>query len=61
MKVGSRADRVYIYYDYDGGWRGDRFLKLSQEADNKSLMSREGRKLELGAYNKKMRHKPIKK
>ena len=60
-KVKSRADRVYIYYDYDKNWRGDRYLHISQEADNKSLMSREGRKLNLSAYHKRMTPKPLKK
>ena len=53
-KVKSKADRVYRYYGYDGDWRKDKFLKLSQEADNKDLCSREGRKLNLMAYFKKM-------
>lgn len=53
-KVGSRADRVYSYYAYDNDWRRDRYLSISQEADNKPLESREGRKLNLHAYHKKM-------
>ena len=53
-KVKSKADRVYRYYHYNDEWRKDRFLRLSQEADNKELMSREGRKLNLHAYYKKM-------
>ena len=53
-KVGSRADRVYSYYNYNNNWNRDKFLKTSQEADNKSLQSREGRKLNLHAYHKLM-------
>lgn len=60
-KIGSRADRVYSYYANDRDWRGDRYLRISQEANNKSLQSREGRKLELSAYHKRMRVKPLKK
>lgn len=60
-KVGGRADRVYSYYDYDRDWRRDRYLSISQEANNKGLMSREGRKLSLYEYNKRMTYKPIKK
>ena len=33
-KVGSRADRVYSYYDNDRDWRSDRYLSISQEANN---------------------------
>ena len=53
-KVKSNADRVYRYYHYNDEWRKDRYLRLSQEANNKALMSREGRKLNLHAYYKKM-------
>lgn len=28
-KVGSKADRVYSYYDYDDSWRRDRYLRVS--------------------------------
>jgi len=54
-KVGDRADRVYSYYAYRDDWNKDNYLKKSQEADNKDLQSREGRKLNLGAYNARMR------
>lgn len=50
--MGSRADRVYCYYAYDNDWRRDKYLKTSQESDNKGLQSREGRKLNLHAYHK---------
>lgn len=53
-KVGSRADRVYTYYGYNNDWRRDKYLSISQEANNKPLESREGRKLDLHAYYKKM-------
>ena len=36
-KVGSRADRVYTYYANSSDWKSDRFLSISQEADNKGL------------------------
>ena len=57
-KVGDRADRVYSYYTNNDDWRKDKYLHTSQEADNKSLKSREGRKLNLSAYHKKMQLKP---
>ena len=60
-KIGSRADRVYSYYSNSNDWRTDKYLRISQEADNKTLQSREGRKLNLGDYNKKMRPVPLKK
>ena len=60
-KIGSRADRVYAYYANDRDWSNDRYLRVSQEADNKTLKSREGRKLELAAYHKRMKVKPLKK
>ena len=60
-KVGSRADRVYQYYSNDKDWRRDRYLKISQEADFKGLKSREGRKLNLSEYHKKMKVQPLKK
>ena len=60
-KIGSRADRVYSYYSNTSDWRADRYLHISQEANNKSLQSREGRKLELAAYHKRMTYKPLKK
>jgi hypothetical protein len=60
-KIGSRADRVYSYYSNTSDWRGDRYLHVSQEADYKGLQSREGRKLELAAYYKKMKYQPLKK
>jgi len=60
-KVGGKADRVYSYYDNKEDWSRDRYLTVSQEADNKSLQSREGRKLNLGAYNKRMQKKELKK
>ena len=53
-KVGSRADRVYSYYSYNNNWNKDKYLTGSQEANNKSLQSREGRKLNLHAYHKQM-------
>lgn len=60
-KVGDRADRVYSYYANSSDWRRDRYLKKSQEADHKSLQSREGRKLNLGAYYHRMKiKKPVK-
>jgi len=61
LAVGSRADRVYSYYAYDRDWRADRYLRTSQEADNKGLQSREGRKLNLYEYNKRMTVRPLKK
>ena len=60
-KVGSRADRVYSYYANDKDWRNDRYLRISQEADHKGLKSREGRKLQLSDYHKRMQVKPLKK
>ena len=60
-KIGSRADRVYSYYANDRDWRADRYLHVSQEANNKTLQSREGRKLELSAYHKRMTYRPLKK
>ena len=59
--IGSRADRVYSYYDNDRDWRSDNYLHVSQEADNKGLKSREGRKLNLSDYHKRMTYKPLKK
>ena len=55
-RVGSRADRVSSFNINDADWNQDfnKFLKGSQEADNKSLMSREGRKLQIGEYMRKM-------
>lgn len=53
-KVGDRSDRVYSYYNYRDNWKRDRYLSKSQEADHKTLQSREGRKLNLGAYHAKM-------
>lgn len=53
-KVGSRADRVYSYYRYNNDWNQDKYLTTSQEANNKTLQSREGRKLNLHAYHKQM-------
>ena len=58
-QVGSRADRVYIYYAYNQQWRADKYLRTSQEADFKPLVSREGRKLNLHDYHKKMTPKPV--
>ena len=60
-KVGGGADRVYYYYGNEKEWSKDRYLRVSQEADHKGLNSREGRKLELSAYHKRMQVKPIKK
>ena len=60
-KIGSRADRVYSYYSNTSDWRADRYLRISQDANNKSLKSREGRKLELAAYHKRMTYQPLKK
>lgn len=56
-RVGDRADRVYSYYANRKDWNQDLYLKKSQEADHKTLQSREGRKLNLGAYNQKMKVK----
>lgn len=53
-KVRSKADRVYSYYAYDADWRRDRYLSVSQESYNKDIMSKEGRKLNLHDYYKKM-------
>jgi len=60
-KIGSKADRVTSFNINQKDWRADRYLTTSQEADNKSLKSREGRKLELAAYYKRMVCKPLKK
>lgn len=56
-KVGDKSDRVYSYYGYRDDWNKDRYLNKSQEANHKTLQSREGRKLNLGAYNAKMKVK----
>ena len=56
-KVGDMADRVYSYYAYRDTWTKSKFLKKSQEADHKTLMSREGRKLNLGEFNSRMKVK----
>jgi hypothetical protein len=59
--VGSKADRVYSYYDNDKNWRSDRYLSISQETNNQTLQSREGRKLSLSDYHKRMMFQPFKK
>ena len=58
-KHASLRDKVATYNEATGFWEQDAFLESCHPKTHLNLMSRQGRKLRIAEYHKKMEHKPL--